>query len=446
VAERSSAGLLSLESVAALVREPSTTQEAFEAAILELESAVDAVRALDLESELVGGGAFAATLEVIASRAPNAACGPLVGHTMARLRKRADSGTLCLQDGVLSPLAASLLKARKNKEAAMAVESLKRRRPRDYRVGIVAAARLNDAEMVKRMVDGSISKTRKALKGDRLSSTSVGLDELDEATLKFAMKVLAKSGDYRTPFAIVDALPRERRSPMLYHAAIAACGKAKPAPKGKTAMLLWKRMKADGFRNDIPRATYNALLHCAQGALDEKDGDHANANATTTILAEMSGRNISLNVVSYNIALNSLAARGRFREMLDLLATMENSNIAPTEVTFSTVIHGAARANNSAAAIDLVKAHLKHCAVKPGDAAFGAALEACVRDPDAAQGAAAAQEVVNIMCDLGATPERRERIEQLAREALHRGVLDPDRVDRAEAILGMALHNRQAEV
>lgn len=160
----------------------------------------------------------------------------------------------------------------------------------------------------------------------------------------------------------------------------------------------------------------------------------------------MASRSIGLDVVSYNIALNSLAARGRFDEMLSLLEKMESSQISPTEVTFSTVIHGAARANNSVAAVSLLRAHLRYCPVKPGDAAFGAALEACVRDPDAAQGAAAAQEVVAIMCDVEATPERRERIEKLAREALHRGVLDPDRVDRAEAILGMALHNRQAAV
>lgn len=430
---------ISLDGVRILAEDPSTTAEAFETGILGLKSAVDAVRALDLDTELVTPGAYAATLEVIARRAPNAAAGALVGHTMARLKKRPDGSAMCMKDELLSPLAAALLKARKNQEALTAVDSLSAERSvRDYRVGILAASRLNDATKVKMIVQEAILDTKK--------DETKGVAGLDEATLKFGMKVLAKSGDYRTPFAIVDSLPRERRSPALYHAAITACGKARPHPKGKTAMLLWKRLKADGFRDAIPRATYNALLHCAQGAHDEKEGDHANANATTAILAEMAARQISLDVVSYNIALNSLAARGRFNEMLDLLEKMESSKISPTEVTFSTVIYGAAKANNSIAAFQLLRAHVKYCPVKPGDAAFGAALEACLRDPDAAQGAASAKEVVAIMCDVAASPERRERIEQLARDALHRGIIDPERVDKAEAILGMALHNRQAAV
>merc|ERR1719473_232682 len=97
----------------------------------------------------------------------------------------------------------------------------------------------------------------------------------------------------------------------------------------------------------VPRQTYNALLHAAQGSLTE--------NATTALLAEMSARGVTLNVISYNIALNSLASAGRFGEVLDLLETMESSSIAPTEVTFGTAINGAARANNSAAAVALLR-------------------------------------------------------------------------------------------
>ena len=41
---------------------------------------------------------------------------------------------------------------------------------------------------------------------------------------------------------------------------------------------------------------------------------------------------------------------------------------------------------------------------------------------------------------------RRERIESLAREAVHRGKIDSERLDRDEKILGMVLHNRQVEV
>ena len=76
------------------------------------------------------------------------------------------------------------------------------------------------------------------------------------------------------------------------------------ARRGNTtqqAMVLWRRMKSEGIT--VPRSTYNALLHAAQGAELE--------NATTALLAEMASRNVSLNVVSYNVALNSLAGQGR---------------------------------------------------------------------------------------------------------------------------------------
>ncbi|KAJ8601575.1 hypothetical protein CTAYLR_005227 [Chrysophaeum taylorii] len=421
-----------LETVVALARTPSTTKEAFASAIKNLESAVDAVRALDIKSELVTTDAFAATMEVIAERAPNPAAGALVGHAMARLKKRPDAATACMSDKLLSPLAAALLKARKNNESLTAIQSLSTRQcARDSRVGIVAAARLDDASKVKKMVQAALQE----MKHD-------GGSDLDEDTLKFAIKVMGKSGDYRTPFAIIDALPVERRSPQLYHAAIAACGKAKP-PKGKTAMLLWRRMKKDGFGDQISRATYNALLHCAQGS---KDDDDVNANATTAILAEMTARGISLNVVSYNIALNSLAVRGRFVEMLELLDRMESSSIAPTEVTFGTAINGAAQANNSAAAVELLRAHVKHCDAPPADAAFGAALTACLRDPDGGAAGAAAQNIIDILAFTKVSLARRERIEQLAREAVHRGFIDPERLKRDEEMLGMVLRNRQVEV
>ena len=56
------------------------------------------------------------------------------------------------------------------------------------------------------------------------------------------------------------------------------------------------------------------------------------------------------------MALNSLAKQGRFSEVLSLLEAMESASIKPTEVTFGTAINGAARANNSAAAVALLGA------------------------------------------------------------------------------------------
>ena len=54
------------------------------------------------------------------------------------------------------------------------------------------------------------------------------------------------------------------------------------------------------------------------------------------------------------MALNSLAKQGRFSEVLSLLEAMESASIKPPEVTFGTAINGAARANNSAAAVALL--------------------------------------------------------------------------------------------
>jgi len=161
----------------------------------------------------------------------------------------------------------------------------------------------------------------------------------------------------------------------------------------------------------------------------------------------MAANNVSLNVVSYNIALNSLAARGRFQEVLDLLDAMETSSIAPTEVTFGTAINGAAKANNSAAAVALLEAQTR-VGLALGDPAYASALEACVRDPDGAAGARRAARILDVLSrDDAVTLARRERVEALARAALRRAVVVDDAfLARVEDILGMVLRNRQGAV
>ena len=123
------------------------------------------------------------------------------------------------------------------------------------------------------------------------------LKTLDDASLKAAMRGLAKKGDHRTAYSLLDALPAERRSPLLYHGAITACGRSRPI-KGRTAMLLWRRMKEENVT--VPRATYNALLHAAQGSLTE--------NATSALLAAMDRDGVALNVVSYAVHESNFAA------------------------------------------------------------------------------------------------------------------------------------------
>eukprot|EP00629_Pelagomonadales_sp_RCC1024_P008728 CAMPEP_0119273310 /NCGR_PEP_ID=MMETSP1329-20130426/10008_1 /TAXON_ID=114041 /ORGANISM="Genus nov. species nov., Strain RCC1024" /LENGTH=436 /DNA_ID=CAMNT_0007273501 /DNA_START=80 /DNA_END=1387 /DNA_ORIENTATION=+ len=390
------------------------TPETFAVSLQNL-TAVDALRAIDsaheTRPELVETTVpFENVLRVVGEvDAPAQAAAALVGHTMARVKRSAVSP----DDRLLSALGPALLRARKNEECVGAMGAISARSAEDLRVGIVAASRLPEGgAQVREFVE-------EALK------TPGTLEEMDENAIKFALKAVARAGDSRTAFSIVDALPEGRRTAPLYHGAITACGKARPM-KGRTAMVLWRRMKAEGL--DVPRSTYNALLHAAQGAELE--------NATTALLAEMASRNVSLNVVSYNVALNSLAGQGRFGEVLNLLEAMETSGIVPTEVTFGTAINGAAKANNSAAAVALLQAQQK-LGVPLGDPAFASALEACVRDPAGQEAAKRAVTVVDAMAEDGVTLARRERIEALARKAVRRGQVDRERLKKDEEILGM---------
>lgn len=74
------------------------------------------------------------------------------------------------------------------------------------------------------------------------------------------------------------------------------------------------------------------------------------------------------------------------------------------------------------------------------------ATQACIRDPDGPISAANANTIIDILANADVSLERRERIESLARAAVHRGKIDAERLERDEKILGMVLRNRQVEV
>ena len=81
--------------------------------------------------------------------------------------------------------------------------------------------------------------------------------------------------------------------------------------------------------------------------------------------------------------------------------------------------------------------------------AYAAALQACCREPDASVGAASAATVVETMSDAGMTEKARALVGETAKAALTRqlGAVDPERVAKAEALLGIALTTkRQQEV
>ena len=299
-----------------------SSEERFAEELQRLPSAVDQLRAIDANDDGLGTTApFAVVLATAAaSDAPAAAVAALVGHVarpcpprralrahsfdraghgprqagrrscrrrFARGRVQGSGGApffSIVRSPRLTALAPALLRARKDAECLAAVGALSARTASDVRCGVAAAARSRDDAQLRAYV------AEAAADEDTLKT-------LDDASLKAAMRGLAKKGDHRTAYSLLDALPAERRSPLLYHGAITACGRSRPI-KGRTAMLLWRRMKEENVT--VPRATYNALLHAAQGSLTE--------NATSALLAAMDRDGVALNVVSYAVHESKFAA------------------------------------------------------------------------------------------------------------------------------------------
>ena len=299
-----------------------SSEERFAEELQRLPSAVDQLRAIDANDDGLGTTApFAVVLATaVASDAPAAAVAALVGHVarpcpprralrahsfdraghgprqagrrscrrrFARGRVQGAGGApffSIVRSPRLTALAPALLRARKDAECLAAVGALSARTASDVRCGVAAAARSRDDAQLRAYV------AEAAADEDTLKT-------LDDASLKAAMRGLAKKGDHRTAYSLLDALPAERRSPLLYHGAITACGRSRPI-KGRTAMLLWRRMKEENVT--VPRATYNALLHAAQGSLTE--------NATSALLAAMDRDGVALNVVSYAVHESNFAA------------------------------------------------------------------------------------------------------------------------------------------
>merc|ERR1719426_438040 len=199
---------------------------------------------------------------------------------MARVKRAG----IAIDDALLTALSPALLRARKDSECLAAVGAISERSASDILCGVNAAARSGDAELLRTYVAEAAAK----------KDTFKKLGKFDLAA---AMRFLAKTGDHRTAYSLIDALPVERRTPLLYHGAITACGRSRPI-KGRTAMLLWRRMKEENVT--VPRATYNALLHAAQGSLTE--------NATSALLAAMDRDGVALNVVSYAVHESNFAA------------------------------------------------------------------------------------------------------------------------------------------
>ena len=165
------------------------------------------------------------------------------------------------------------------------------------------------------------------------------------------------------------------------------------------------------------------------------------------VLDEMASQGFEMNAVTYNIAINARAHLGDLNGALAIIEAMRAAGIAPTAVTFASAINAAAQAANARVALVLL-AEMRHLSFEVEERVYAAALQACCREPDASVGAASAATVVETMSDAGMTEKTRALVGETAKAALTRqlGAVDPERVAKAEALLGIALTKRQQEV
>lgn len=187
------------------------------------------------------------------------------------------------------------------------------------------------------------------------------------------------------------------------------------------------------------RATYQAALYALQEA--------GMLNEAQRVLDEMASKGFEMNAVTYNIAINARAQVGDLNGALAIIEAMRAADIAPTAVTFASAINAAAQAANARVALVLL-AEMHQLGFDVEERAYAAALQACCREPDASVGAASAATVVETMSDAGMTEKARALVGETAKAALTRqlGAVDPERVAKAEALLGIALTKRQQEV
>lgn len=289
-----------------------------------------------------------------------------------------------------------------------------------YRHAMTAAVRSKDVDMIKSLL-GEMNLE--------------GTIHADVATMLVdATKAVADAGEWRLACSLLARLP-EPRPIKTYHSVIAACSRAS---NSKTTVQLFDQMRAEGL--EPKRATYNAVLHSTQSV-----GDFETANK---VLALMSKNGITLNTVTYNIAISTRARIGDYRGAINLIAEMEAAGIEPSVVTYATAINAAAKGNSSTAASMLVKEMGPRWGLVPNEYVFTSAIAACEADPDDQAAAANAQQIVDIMADVGIEDEEmKQRLGKQITAQLHRdrGGMDDEKLKADEEKLGVGL-GRQVEV
>mmetsp|Transcript_27188 Transcript_27188/g.73428 ORF Transcript_27188/g.73428 Transcript_27188/m.73428 type:complete len:591 (-) Transcript_27188:70-1842(-) len=316
-----------------------------------------------------------------------------------------------------------LVRARRYKEALASFELLciaGAPSVSHYQNAMTAAVRVKDIDTIKSLL------SEMNLEGTIHADTAQMLID--------ATKAVADAGEWRLACSLLARLP-EPRPVKTYHAVIASCSRAK---NSKTTVQLFDQMRAEGL--EPKRQTYNAVLHSTQSV-----GDFESANK---VLSLMSENGITLNTVTYNIAISTRARIGDYRGAINLLAEMEIAGLEPSVVSYATAINAAAKGNSSTAATMLVKEMGPRWGLVPNQYVFTAAISACENDPDDTTAAKSAQQIVDVMAEVGIEDEEvKQRLGKQVTEQLHRdrAVMDNAHLKADEEKLGVGL-GRQLEV
>lgn len=316
-------------------------------------------------------------------------------------------------------------RARRNEEALQAFNYMCKLGPatiEHYGLAMKAAGRAKNVNVIKALMSTAMAEPTIADQADGM--------------IALATKSVADAGEWELACKLLQrhALPRPLS---LYHATIASCSRAKQL---QVALALFDRMIEDG--HDPRRATFNALLHCAQTV-----GDSATAKR---VLGMMTESGLRLNTVTYNIAMNARAQVGDVYGAIKLMEEMQKVGVRPSVVSYATAVNAAARANNSDVACALLLG-MQDAGVTPNEYVFTAAIAACENDKDDSTAAASAQKILDVMAQVGMKEELdelKQRVVKQVTRQLHRdpSQMNNDQLKKDEEKLGMRLYGRQTAV
>jgi pentatricopeptide repeat protein len=210
----------------------------------------------------------------------------------------------------------------------------------------------------------------------------------DTITYNTIMDVYAKCGDTAKALRTLDIMLREGVPPDVYtySSAIASCVKH---GRAEEAEQVEQRMREAGLQPDV--FTYSTLMD-----VYAKCGDVAKALRTLDV---MQREGVAPNVVTFNTAIASCVKDGRAEEAEQLEPRMREAGLRPDVTTYNTLMDVYAKCGDARKALQLLqrmRAEGMECDVTT----FGAAMDAC------SKGGAweSALQLLTDMCDAGIVP------------------------------------------